>query len=139
MRAFIDTSTLFKKYVNESGSEEFDQLLESISEIILSPVTVLEVNSIIERRLRDKTIEKQDALWIEKEFTYDLNYFGIIKFEDKLLQMSIRVIRRYQLKVLDGIQLASAIISKPDIVLISDRKLYTAAKEELPDVRIEKI
>jgi predicted nucleic acid-binding protein len=136
VRAFIDTSTLFKKYINESGSKEFEKLLESISEIIISPVTELEVSSIIERRLRDKTIELQDALWIEKEFTYDLNYFGIVKFEDNLLQMSIRVIRKYQLKVLDGIQLASAIIAKPDIMLISDRKLYTAAKAELPDVRI---
>ncbi len=136
MRAFIDTSTLFKKYVKESGSEEFDQHLESISEIILAPITELEVHSIIERRLRDKTIAEQDALWIEKEFNYDLNYFGIIKFEDNLLQKSIRVIRRHQLKVLDGIQLASAIIVKPDIVLISDRKLYTAAKEELSDVRM---
>lgn len=136
MRAFIDTSTLFKKYVKECGSEEFDQHLESISEIILAPITELEVHSIIERRLRDKTIAEQDALWIEKEFNYDLNYFGIIKFEDNLLQKSIRVIRRHQLKVLDGIQLASAIIVKPDIVLISDRKLYTAAKEELSDVRM---
>ncbi len=136
MRAFIDTSTLFKKYVKESGSEEFDQHLESISEIILAPITELEVHSIIERRLHDKTIAEQDALWIEKEFNYDLNYFGIIKFEDNLLQKSISVIRRHQLKVLDGIQLASAIIAKPDIVLISDRKLYTAAKEELSDVRM---
>jgi len=136
VRAFIDTSTLFKKYIIESGSLEFEKLLKSISEIIISPVTELEVNSIIERRLRDKTIELQDALWIEKEFTYDLNYFGIVRFEEKLLQMSIHVIRRYQLKVLDGIQLASAIIAKPDIMLISDRKLYIAAKEELPDVRI---
>ena len=66
MRAFIDTSSLLKKYVDEQGADTFDALLLSVSEIIVAPITLLEIHSIIERRLREKTLNTADAAWIEK-------------------------------------------------------------------------
>lgn len=32
MRAFIDTSSLFKKYIEEEGSDRFNELLDSVFE-----------------------------------------------------------------------------------------------------------
>ncbi len=111
MRAFIDTSSLFKKYVDEQGADTFDALLLSVSEIIISPITLLEVNSIIERRLREKTLDTVDAAWIEKEFMQDLKFYGVVEFNENLNSECIRVIRKYQMKVLNGIQLSSAIVA----------------------------
>ncbi len=134
MRAFVDTSSLFKKYVDEEGSEVFDALLQSVTEIIIAPTTLLEINSIIERRLREKTLSTADAKWIEKEFLFDLNFYGVVEFNEKLISECIRVIRKYQMKVLDGIQLSSAIIAAPDVFIVSDKSLYKAAGKELPRV-----
>ena len=131
MRAFIDTSTLFKKYVDEKGSRRFSKLLESISEILVAPVTVLEVHSVLERRIRDKSLTRKDAGWIEKEFLFDLNFFGVVRYNENLMKEATRVIRKYQLKVLDGIQLSSAILSQPDIFVVSDARLFAASKSEL--------
>jgi uncharacterized protein with PIN domain len=47
MIAFIDTSSLFKKYVEEGDYQALDSLLKDISEIIISPITALEFNSVI--------------------------------------------------------------------------------------------
>jgi len=47
LRAFIDTSSLLKKYIEEDGAEEFNSLLDSVSEIIISPVTILEVHDVL--------------------------------------------------------------------------------------------
>jgi len=116
MRAFIDTSSLLKKYIEENGSKKLEELLGSVSEIIIAPITILEVNSILERRLKEKSINSLDAKWIEKEFLRDYDYFGIIEFNDNLVRECIRVVRRYQLKVLDGIQLSSAIFSRPQLL-----------------------
>jgi predicted nucleic acid-binding protein len=135
VRAFIDTSTLFKKYVIEKGSDIFDELLQSITEIIIAPITILEFHSIVERRIREKTLTLSDAEWIEKEFLFDLNYYGIIEFNEKNINEGIKVIRKYQLKVLDGIQLSSAIISESEIFIVSDKKLYKAAQKELNQVK----
>ncbi len=78
MKAFIDKSTLFKKYIEENGSKKFEKLLESVSEIIVAPITILEIHSIIERRVREKSLNNSDAKWIEKEFLYDYNFFVLL-------------------------------------------------------------
>jgi predicted nucleic acid-binding protein len=134
MRAFIDTSSLLKKYVDEQGADTFDALLLSVSEIIVAPITLLEIHSIIERRLREKTLNTADAAWIEKEFMLDLNFYGVVEFNENLNSECIRIIRKYQMKVLDGIQLSSAIVAKPDIFIVSDKQLYNAAIKELTRV-----
>ena len=131
MRAFLDTSSLFKKYFEEEGATKLDELLESITTIIVAPITILETNSIIESRIRDHSLNSADAKWIEKELSFDYNFFGIVEFNENLMIQSLRVIRMYQLKVLDGIQLGSALISSPDIFIVSDKKLFKAAKKEL--------
>jgi len=134
MRAFIDTSSLFKKYMDEKGSDAFDTLLQSVTEIIIAPITLLEINSIIERKLREKTLSASDAKWIEKEFLFDLNFYGVVEFNEKLISECIRVIRKYQIKVLDGIQLSSAIIAAPDFFIVSDKSLHKFAGKELSRV-----
>jgi len=136
MRAFIDTSSLFKKYVDENGSKKMEELLKTVSEIIISPITILEINSIIERRLKEKSLSFSDAKWIEKEFLHDFSFFGVVGFNDLLVGECIRVIRKYQLKVLDGLQLSSAIISKPELFIVSDKRLFNAATSELPRVEL---
>jgi predicted nucleic acid-binding protein len=135
MKAFVDTSSLFKKYVNEKGSDAFDAFLRSVTEIIIAPITLLEINSIIERRLREKSLNASDAQWIEKEFLFDLNYYGVVEFNEKLISECVRVIRKYQMKVLDGIQLSSAIIAGPDVFIVSDKSLHKSARKEL--LRVE--
>jgi len=78
MRAFIDTSSLFKKYIEENGSKKLEELLGSVSEIIIAPITILEVNSILERRLKEKSINSLDAKWIEKEFLRDYDISALL-------------------------------------------------------------
>ena len=135
MRAFIDTSSLFKKYVDEEGADKFERLLQTVTEIIIAPITLLEINSIIERRLRKKTLSAADAKWVEKEFMFDLNFYGVVEFNEKLISECIRVIRKHQMKVLDGIQLSSVIITRPDVFIVSDKSLYNSACKEL--LRVE--
>ncbi|NLG19166.1 MAG: type II toxin-antitoxin system VapC family toxin [Fibrobacter sp.] len=134
MTAFIDTSSLFKKYLDEKGADTFDALLQPVSDIIIAPITLLEINSIIERRLREKTLSTHDADWIEKEFMLDLNFYGVVEFNEALNSECIRVIRKYQMKVLDGIQLSSAIVANPDVLIVSDKHLYKSATQELKRV-----
>ena len=134
MTAFIDTSSLFKKYLDEKGADTFDALLQPVSEIIIAPITLLEINSIIERRLREKTLSTHDADWIEKEFMLDLNFYGVVEFNEALNSECIRVIRKYQMKVPDGIQLSSAIVAKTDVFIVSDKHLYKSATQELKRV-----
>lgn len=84
--------------------------------------------------MREKTLSAADAKWVEKEFMFDLNFYGVVEFNEKLISECIRVIRKYQMKVLDGIQLSSVIIARPDLFIASDKHLYKSAGKELKKV-----
>ena len=130
MKIFIDTSSLFKKYVQEAGSDTFEEVLKKTTEIIISPITWLEVNSVLERRLREKTISEKESKWVEREVKKDLCFFGIVKWNERLEDKAVQLIRKYQLKVFDGVQLASCLIAKTELFLTSDKKLYQSSKKE---------
>ncbi len=55
MRAFIDTSSLFKKYADEPGADDFESILAETSEIAVSPTAWIEMNAAIQRRVSDRS------------------------------------------------------------------------------------
>ncbi|MBN1672902.1 MAG: type II toxin-antitoxin system VapC family toxin [Kiritimatiellae bacterium] len=130
MNAFVDTSSLFKKYVEEDGSEQFDSSVRDVDELIVSPVTWVEMHSVIQRRLREKMLTRKEAGWIEQEARRDFNYFRILRWTERLEQKAVEILRNHPLKTLDSIQLASAALVAADVFLTSDRDLFRAAKKE---------
>ena len=124
-------SGLFKKYVDEEGSEDFEQLLEQVIEIIVSPVTWLEMNTVIERGYKEGTLSTEQALWLRKEIKRDFHHFSKIIFNENLEIKCIEIIQKYQLKTLDSMQLASGCLSNADIFITSDKTLFSEAQKAL--------
>ncbi len=62
---------------------------------------------------------------------YDIQFFTIIQFDDKLEEKSIEIIKKHHMKALDSIQLASALLSKADKFITSDKRLYKISKKVL--------
>ena len=134
MKAFIDTSALVKKYIIEKDSDKLEQLLARISEIIVSPVYIIEIVSAVNRRLHEKTLKKEDAIFILKESRIDYQYFSRVNWNDNLEQKALHVISKHHLKTLDSIQLASGLLANPDIFIVSDKQLYSIARKEFNNV-----
>jgi len=131
MRVFIDTSSLFKKYVAETGSEELDRLLQDVSEIAVSPVTWIEVSAVIARRLREKSLTPQQAAWLKSQTHKDFQSFHRVIWNDTLEQTATALVYHYSLSALDAIQLASGVLSKADLFVTSDRRLFEDAQKEV--------
>lgn len=131
MRAFVDTSSLFKKYVEETGSEEFSALLKGVSEIAVSPVTWIEMNAVVARRLRDKSLTSQQAEWLRLETRKDFQSFHQVFWNENLEKTATDLIHRHSLATLDAIQLSSGILSKADLFVTSDRGLFERARKEM--------
>ncbi len=131
MRAFVDTSSLFKKYVNESGSQVLDELLQQVSEIAVSPVTWVEMNTVVARRLREKTLTAQQATWLQTQIDRDFQSFYRVLWNDALEKTATALAYHHPLSTLDAIQLASGVLSKADVFVTSDRRLFEEAKKEV--------
>jgi predicted nucleic acid-binding protein len=128
MRAFIDTSSLFKKYVEEAGSRRLEDLLLAVSEIAVSPVTWVEMNAVIARRLREGSLTSQQAAWLKVQAGRDFQSFHRVFWNDALEKGATDFVYRYPLSTLDAIQLASGVLSKADYFVTSDRRLFQHAQ-----------
>jgi predicted nucleic acid-binding protein len=66
------------------------------------------------------------------EFNSELVFFNIVIFSGSVEAEAVNLIRKYQMKTLDGVQLASARLSNRDSFVTSDKRLYEIAVKELP-------
>ena len=124
MTALFDTSSLLKKYIEESGYNELDELLVSIEQIIVSPTFLLEAYIALERRFREKNLSNDQRIFLRNAIKNDMNDFIQVDFNQQLYGVALGLIERYPIATLDSIQLSSAVISRPDIFVTSDKKLF---------------
>ena len=136
MRAFIDSSSLLKKYVEETGSAHFQDLLENVADIIVAPTCWLEIQSALDRRVREKTLAKGQREWLHKEVKIDFNFFEVVIWNDALEERGTELIRAYHLKTLDSIQLSSACLALADVFVTSDKQLAVYARKEVQAVEL---
>ena len=136
MRVFIDTSSLFKRYVDEAGSDGFQRLMNQASEVVVSPLTWIEMNAAIERRIRDGSLSAEQAKHVRIEAKRDFAYFLKVIWSENLENKAVELIGQYVLKTLDAVQLASGILSKSQVFVTSDEKLFFTAKKIIRHARI---
>ena len=129
MRVFVDTSSLFKKYLDEPGSDVFENVLTKATEIAISPITWLEINAALERCVHNHSLPRGQAERLRIEVKKDFGYFWRILWNENLESKAIEIIHKHALKTLDSLQLASAILSESELFVTSDRKLYREAKK----------
>lgn len=131
MRIFLDTSALAKRYVQEPGSEELEELFASIAtEVFLSTLAFVEFASALGRKLRDKEITKAKTSETIKELEEDWSsVFEKIPLEDMLAETAAAIALEYSLKGADAVHLASAQVISAELFVASDNKLIRVAKK----------
>ena len=86
MGTYVDTSALVKRYVHEPSSQAFDDFVAASDEdFVLSPLTLVEMQSVLMRRLRERAFDRaylkrlhglfdsdlRCALWVVQPFPID--------------------------------------------------------------------
>ena len=135
MKLFVDTSTLFKKYVDETGSGDFDKLFGVATEIIVSPVTRIEMHSAIAKYVREKWLSEQDAKKLSLEIKKDFIFYSRVFWNDNLEEKSVEIAQSLSLKTLDAVQLASGVLSKADLFVTSNKRLFDEANKVIRKTR----
>ena len=131
MRIFLDTSALAKRYVQEPGSEELEDLFSSFTvEIFISTLAFVEFASAMGRKLRDKEMTRAKVVKTIKELEKDWSeVFAKIPLEDMLAETAAALALEYSLKGADAVHLASANVADAELLVASDKKLIQAAKK----------
>lgn len=137
MNVFLDTSTLFKLYHRESGTDDLEQMfsLNTVDAVFLSALSKVEFRSIVWRRLRMKELSREQAHTILTLFSQDLDRYQFIDIDERLLQTACGLIDKHGLnglRSLDALQLASAVTVREQVTLYktADRLLNDLFKAE---------
>ena len=137
MNIFLDTSTLFKLYHTETGTEDIDKIIrkKEVSKIYLSDITKIEFESVAWKKARIKEINEQKAYGIIKIFRKDYYKFIFIKDDNLVKNIAKDMMTKHGidgLRTLDAIQLATAVSlkAKVDLNKSSDKLLRKLFEKE---------
>ena len=103
---FLDSSTLVKRYLLESGSDAVNALFHDQSaRLIISTLALAEVSSAIVRRL-----PQAQSVLILADFDADAqNVLSIAPLDDDVALAAVELVRRHRLRGCDAAQLAVAL------------------------------
>lgn len=142
MNIFFDTSSLFKLYHKENGTQELMDFFinNTIDSIFLAEITKIEFSSVVWKKCRKREIdEKTVTIFIEK-FDNDSRNFKFLAESNDLRKYAKELIGKHWekgLRTLDSIQLASALIQKSRIDLFFTSDILLSEIAVLEGLKIQ--
>jgi predicted nucleic acid-binding protein len=139
---YADSSALVKRHANEVGSAWVKALLDPSANntIITARITVIEVFSALNRKVRESAIDIADYRLIAVDFrAICINEYQIIELGAPIYDRACLLLERHKLRAYDSVQLASALLAN-DVAkasgpsgltfITSDLDLLAAAQAE---------
>ncbi len=133
MWAYFDTSALVKRYVDEPGRREVQQLLRR-HECVTSAILPVELRSALRRRVAERTLDSPRVSEILKRVAADRAYWTVIEVGAEVLSGAEALVSVHPLRTLDAIHVASAQLfaarlSIADLIFVSaDQRQVEVAK-----------
>ena len=114
MKIFLDTSSLFKLYHQEEGTEELEKVFShaKITHIFLSEIAKVEFTSTIWKKVRTKEITVEQAEITLELFESDFAKYNFETTDSLILEQARNLTTKYGmegLRTLDSIQLSTCI------------------------------
>lgn len=130
MILYLDTSSLFKLYHEESGTRELDEIfsIQNIQKIFLSELTKVEFNSVVWKKIRMNEISLEQGQNLITFFQDDYLNYTFANIDNRVISTSLEMLNKFGnqgLRTLDSIQLATAYLSidSIDLALTNDKLL----------------
>lgn len=129
MWAYFDTSALVKRYVDEPGRREVQQLLRR-HDCVTSAILPVELRSALRRRVAERTLDSSRVSEILKRVASDRAYWTVIEVGTEALSGAEALMSVHPLRTLDAIHVASAQLfaarlSISDLIFVSADKRQT--------------
>jgi predicted nucleic acid-binding protein len=129
MRTFFDSSAFAKRYVEESGSQDVEDACRQATDLAVSILCTPEIISALNRRVREKALNRHQYLAAKSHLSEDLRDAFIINLTPSVVHQGISLLESNPLRTLDALHLACALEWHADLFVSSDRRQLVAAKE----------
>jgi predicted nucleic acid-binding protein len=126
---YLDASALVKLFVPEAESDELNQALAGLTDVIVSDLALTEMASALGRRIREKLLPREEAQRLYREATklhassHHAELTPPIHRRAERLMLSLAI----PLRTLDALHLATALDAEAATVVTFDPRLREAA------------
>ena len=127
MKLLVDSSSFAKRYIQEAGSDELDDLLQNASELALCVILVPELISGLQRRLREGALHAGDYRKAKRLLLDDVRDATVLQLTPAVISRSVSLLEGNVLRAMDALHVACALEWKADLFVTSDRRQLDAA------------
>lgn len=115
MVIYLDTSSLVKLYVEEEGSGEVEDMVQSSKVTATSLVAYAEARAAFARRFRERAFSSRQYRELVSSFDEDWDNYLIVRVTKELVQLAGNLAERHGLRGFDAIHLSSALILRQEL------------------------
>jgi predicted nucleic acid-binding protein len=137
---YLDTSAMFKQYVDEPGSTWLRAQVSSGTSLVSSQLLIVEAVSALNRRVREGSLSSAEYQRVRDVFREDCRVtYQIVSPTTAIVDLACELLERHPLRGYDAIHLATALAVRqslrrqglPTLIFISaDDSLNAAASAE---------
>jgi predicted nucleic acid-binding protein len=129
MRVFFDSSSFVKRFIEEAGSQDVEDICQDASSLGLSIICLPEIISALNRKKREGNLDKGSYLKIKYQLLEDIRDIQIIQLLPEVVEKTVFLLESNSLRSLDALHVACAIEWYAELFVSSDKKQILAAKK----------
>ncbi|MGA3324014.1 MAG: type II toxin-antitoxin system VapC family toxin [Terriglobia bacterium] len=128
MNVFLDSSALAKRYVNEVGSDQVEEILSAASSLGLSEICLSEVISGLCRLRREGKLSPPQYAENKRALIQDVEASVVIYISDQVVARAVRLLEHWPLRSSDALHVACAAEWAADLFVSADERQCKAAR-----------
>lgn len=129
MKAFLDSSSFAKRFVEEEGSDRVEALCARAAELGLSVICVPEVLSALNRRTREHDLTAVQYREAKRRLLEDVNDAVIVNLTPSVIGSALHILEASPVRAMDALHVACALEWGADVFASSDDRQLKAAKK----------
>jgi len=129
VRIFLDSSALAKRYVEERGCQQVDDLCQEASLLAVSVLCVPEIVSALNRRMMEKVLSHEQYVHAQRHLLLDIEDSVILELTVPVIAATVAVLERNALRAMDALHVACAELWEAELFVSADTRQIAAAKK----------
>jgi len=129
MKIYFDSSAFAKRFVDEDGSDEAEDILDQATELALSVICVPEIVSALNRRKREREITSNQYAEAKQALLDDVRDAIIVNLTVPVISSALTALEESPLRAMDALHIACALEWGAEVFVSSDKKQLVAARQ----------
>ena len=129
MKAYLDSSSFAKRFIDEAGSDKVEGICAEAAALGLSVLCVPEIVSALNRRRRERLLTRGQYNSAMSRLIDDVRDADIVNLTTSVVGSAITVLEANDVRAFDALHVACAIEWGADLFVSSDKRQITAARQ----------